>query len=151
MGGRMESSTGTNTLITPGTENGVLTTRRRAAVVQVQRLLGVAERRACRVLEQPRSSQRFVPRGPERDRALSDRLVALSRRYPRYGYRRIWALLRRQGWRVNRKRVQRLWRHEGLRVPQVQRKRQRLGRSENGCRRCRFRCTCGTRSPSCRQ
>jgi transposase InsO family protein len=104
-------------------------------VVQVQRRLGVAERRACRVLGQPRSSQRFVGRKRERDRALCDRLVALSRRYPRYGYRRVWALLKRDGWRVNRKRVQRLWREGGLRVPQAQRKRPRLGRSENGCRR----------------
>ena len=85
-------------------------------MVQVQRLLGVAERRACRVIGQPRSSQRFVGRKRERDRALSERLVVL-RRHPRYGYRRIWALLRREGWRVNRKRVQRLWRQGGLRVP----------------------------------
>lgn len=68
---------------------------------------------------------------------MCDRLVALSRRYPRYGYRRIWALLRRQGWRVNRTRVQRLWRQEGLRVPQAQRKRRCLGSRENGCTRLR--------------
>jgi len=68
---------------------------------------------------------------------LCDQLVALSRRYPRYGYRRIWALLRREGWRVNRKRVQRLWRQEGLRVPQAQRKRRCLGSRENGCTRLR--------------
>jgi len=104
-------------------------------VAQVQRRLGVAERRACRVLGQPRSSQWFVGRKREQDRALSDRLVALSRGHPRYGYRQIWALLTREGWRVNRKRVQRLWRQEGLRGPQAQRKRPRLGRSANGCRR----------------
>lgn len=104
-------------------------------MVHVQRVLGVAEHRACRVIGQPRSSQRFVGRKRERDRAVSNRLVALSRRHPRYGYRRIWALLKREGWRVNRKRGQRLWRHGGLRVPQAQRTRQRLGSSENGCRR----------------
>ncbi len=54
-------------------------------------------------------------------------MVQLSARHPRYGYRRIWALLRREHWRVNRKRVQRLWRQEGLRVPQRQRKRRRMG------------------------
>lgn len=101
----------------------------------VQRQLGVTERRACRVLGQPRSSQRFVGRQPEKDRAVRERLLTLSRRHPRYGYRRIWALLRREGWRVNRKRVQRLWREGGLRVPQRQRKRPRLGSSEQSCQR----------------
>ncbi len=57
----------------------------------------------------------------------------LSEENPRFGYRRVHALLRREGWRVNRKRVQRLWRLEGLRVPRNQRKRGRLGASENGC------------------
>src|SRR5690606_894469 len=52
---------------------------------------------------------------------------------PRYGYRRITTLLRREGWAVNRKRVHRLWRREGLEVPQVRRKRRRLGHSEDGC------------------
>lgn len=56
----------------------------------------------------------------------------LARLNPRRGYRYIWVLLRREGWCVNRKRVQRLWRQEGLRVPQLQRKRRRLGSSENG-------------------
>jgi transposase InsO family protein len=59
----------------------------------------------------------------------------LVRRHPRYGYRRVWALLRQEGFRVNRKRVHRLWRKEGFRVPQKQRKRRRLGVSENGIAR----------------
>lgn len=63
------------------------------------------------------------------------RLKALSRRKPRYGYRRIHALLVREGWRVNRKRVQRLWREAGLKVRRRQRKRGRLGTGENGCTR----------------
>lgn len=64
-------------------------------------------------------------------------MVELSRENPRYGYRRVWALLRREGWRVNKKRVHRLWREEGLKVPQKQRKRRRLmeGSSENGCQK----------------
>ena len=63
-------------------------------------------------------------------------MIALSKEYLRYGYRRVWALLRREGWRVNKKRVYRLWREEGLRVPDSQRKRKRLsGTSENGCTR----------------
>ena len=63
------------------------------------------------------------------------RIRALARENPRYGYRRIKALLVREGWSVNLKRVHRLWRREGLKVPQIQRKRRRLGQSENGCAR----------------
>jgi len=60
-------------------------------------------------------------------------MLELVRRHPRYGYRRIWALLRAEGWRVNRKRIHRLWRREGLKVPQKKRKKRRLGSSANGC------------------
>jgi len=64
-------------------------------------------------------------------------MVELSRENPRYGYRRVWALLRREGWPVNKKRVHRLWREEGLKVPGKQRKRRRLRSEggENGCTR----------------
>jgi putative transposase len=65
-------------------------------------------------------------------------MVVLSRENPRYGYRRVWALLRREGWPVNKKRVHRLWRKEGLKVPegkQHKRRRLLLGGSENGCTR----------------
>ena len=61
------------------------------------------------------------------------RMLELVRRHPRYGYRRIWALLRAEGWRVNRKRIHRLWRREGLKVPRKKRKKRRLGSSVNGC------------------
>ncbi len=88
---------------------------------------------------QPRSSQRYEGRKAHRDRALVERMIELSRANPRYGYRRVWAMLRREGWRVNKKRVHRLWRKEGLKVPDKQRKRRRLakleGTSENGCTR----------------
>jgi putative transposase len=86
-------------------------------------------------LNQPRSTQRYVGSGRERDQALLLRIRELAREHPRYGYRRITALLRREGWSVNRKRVHRLWRREGLKVPQIQRKRRRLGSSEGGCTR----------------
>jgi len=101
----------------------------------VRQHFGISERRACKALGQPRSSQRYVALRPDKDRALTDRMVKLSGRHPRYGYRRIHDLLRREGWRVNRKRVQRLWREAGLRVPVRQRKRRRLGSSENGALR----------------
>ena len=71
--------------------------------------------------------------GPEGEERLVERMLELVRQHPRYGYRRIWALLRGEGWRVNRKRVHRLWRQQGLKVPQKQRKKRRLGRSANGC------------------
>ncbi len=78
------------------------------------------------------------PPKADRDRALLERMVVLSRENPRYGYRRVWALLRREGWPVNKKRVHRLWRKEGLKVPDKQRKRRRLpnlGASENSSTR----------------
>ncbi|MCA1738596.1 MAG: IS3 family transposase [Actinobacteria bacterium] len=105
--------------------------RRRRAVKHLQKNFEVSERRACQVLGQPRSSQRYISTKADIDTALSQRLVALSRENPRYGYRRVWALLRREGWRVNRKRVQRVWREAGLMVPSKECKRRRMGASEN--------------------
>ena len=69
------------------------------------------------------------------ERRLVRELHALSSRYPRYGYRRITVLLRRAGWSVNPKRVQRLWRREGLRVPRKRRRKRRLGHGANSCAR----------------
>ncbi len=104
--------------------------------MHLQKTFEVSERRACRVLEQPRSSQRYVSTKAGKDTALVKRMVALSRENPRYGYRRVWAVLGREGWEVNKKRVQRLWREAGLKVPvKKERKRRRLGSSENGCTR----------------
>ncbi len=97
--------------------------------------LKVSERRACRVIGQPRSTQRYLGQKAERDRPLMERMVVLSKENPRYGYRRVWALLRREGFEINKKRVHRLWREAGLKVPTKQRKRRRLGASENGCTR----------------
>ena len=95
---------------------------RREAVVQVR---CVSERRACRVLKQPRTTQRYVPK-PADEHRLTERVIELAREYGRYGYRRVTALLRVEGWRVNRKRVQRVWRREGLKVPKKQPKRAQL-------------------------
>jgi len=99
----------------------------------VQRRLGVSERRACRVLEQPRATQRYVAETGDEEARLVGRMLELVRRHPRYGYRRITALFRREGWPVNRKRIYRLWRRQGLKVPKKQRKKRRLGTSANGC------------------
>ncbi len=91
--------------------------------------LGLSERRACLIVGQHRATQRRAPTRPQQDQALRAELRKISRWKPRWGYRRAHGHLREQGWVVNRKRVQRLWREEGLRVPQRTRKRQRLGDS----------------------
>jgi putative transposase len=95
----------------------------------LQDRLGVSERRACRVVGQHRSTQRHQSPVAADDQVLRATLRRISRRRPRWGYRRAHQLLLDEGWRVNRKRTQRLWREEGLRVPQRRRKRQRLGAS----------------------
>ena len=100
---------------------------------KVRQKVKVSERRACGLIGQPRGTHRYTAGEPDRDRPLVKRMLELVRQRPRYGYRRITALLRAEGLRVNRKRVYRLWREEGLRVPQKQVKKRRLGSSVNGC------------------
>ncbi len=95
--------------------------------------LQVSERRACQALGQPRSTQRYEPVEDEEERRLTARMLELVAKHPRYGYRFITALLRREGWQVNRKRVWRLWQQEGLQVPKKQGKKQRLGTADGGC------------------
>ena len=107
--------------------------RRRRRCVQVQLALPVSERRACEVLDQPRGTQRYVTQEDEEEQRLIARLHELVRERPRYGYRFMVAMLRREGWRVNRKRVYRLWRREGFQVPRKQRKKRRLGSSDGSC------------------
>jgi putative transposase len=110
--------------------------QRRQAVRQLQETFGVSQRRACRVLGQPRATQRQQPKKTkEGEERLVRRMLELVGQHPRWGYRRIGILLRREGWRVNRKRVYRLWRRQGLKVPRKQRKKRRLGSSLNGCMR----------------
>lgn len=104
---------------------------------RMKRMFGVSERRACRVLGQARSTQRrrAVVRGDED--ALTRRVVQLASCYGRYGYRRMTALLLREGWRVNHKRVERIWRREGLKVPRRQARRGRLWLGDGSCIRLR--------------
>lgn len=110
---------------------------RRRAVMRVCETLGVSERRACRVLGQPRSSQRYERKVADDEASLAARIVELASRYGRYGYRRVTALLQAEGWRVNHKRVERIWRAEGLRVPRKQPKRKRLWLNDGSCVRLR--------------
>jgi transposase InsO family protein len=98
----------------------------------------LSERRVCRVLGQHRSTQRRRPKGPEDEQALIDDITALVRQYGRYGYRKIAELLRSTaGWVVNDKRVERLWRREGLKVPPKQPKKGRLWLADGSCIRLR--------------
>lgn len=103
----------------------------------VCRELKVSERRACRVLGQSRSTQRHIPLVSEEEVELRKRIIELAMKYGRYGYRRITALLWQEGWKVNHKRVERIWRQEGLRVPQKQPKRKRLWLNNGSCIRLR--------------
>ena len=100
-------------------------------------VFGVSERRACRVIRIARSSQRYRKRKSVTEPPLTRRVVELATQFGRYGYRRITALLRREGWCVNHKRVERLWRQEGLKVPQKQPKRRRLWLNDGSCVRLR--------------
>ena len=93
---------------------------------RVEERLEISERRSCQVLGQPRSTQRRLPRISGDEEALTADIIALATRFGRYGYRRITALLRRLGWHVNHKRVERIWRREGLKVPKRQPRRARL-------------------------
>ena len=95
----------------------------------LQDRLGLSERRACRFAGQNRSTQRHCPQVAPDDAALRVRLRKLSEQRPRWGYRRAHGYLLTEGWSLNRKRVQRIWREEGLRVPAKAKKRRRLGES----------------------
>ena len=106
-------------------------------VRHVQQVLSVPERQACRVLGQPRTTQRRVLVQRDDEDALTKAIVDLASEYGRYGYRRITALLRTEGWHVNHKRVERIWRREGLKVPKKQPKRTRLWLNDGSCVRLR--------------
>jgi transposase InsO family protein len=101
-------------------------------VKHVQHQLHQPERRVCRVLAQPRSTQRYRALPRDGDEHLARRLHELVRAHPRRGYRMMCGMLRLDGWRVNVKRVYRLWKREGFKVPAKQHKRRRLGHSANG-------------------
>ncbi|HVJ71375.1 MAG TPA: IS3 family transposase [Sphingomicrobium sp.] len=111
--------------------------RRRVCIDHVRGQLAISERRVCAALGQHRSTQRKTPRGRDDEEALTSDIVELARRYGRYGYRKVTALLRDAGWLVNDKRVERIWRQEGLKVPKKQPKRGRLWLEDGSCIRLR--------------
>ena len=111
--------------------------RRRCAVERAEMRYGMSERHACRLLGQSRGTQRYEPmRRADEDR-LTAAVVALASEYGRYGYKKIAAMLQRSGWQAGRDRVERIWRREGLKVPQKQRPRRRLWLNDGSCIRLR--------------
>lgn len=103
-----------------------MSARRDVALLMAEHRL--SERHACRLLALDRSTYRYEAR-PDDNHQLREALVALARQKPRYGYRRLWAILTRRGWEVNVKRIYRLYREEGLIVRRLKRKRVVRGRS----------------------
>ena len=97
----------------------------------------ISERRACRVLGQARTPQRRVPVIPNDEQPLVKRMIELATQYGRYGYRMVTGMLRNEGWTVNHKRVERLWRREGLKVPRRHKPRRRLWLNDGSCVRLR--------------
>jgi len=97
----------------------------------------VSERRACRALGQPRATQRWTPILRDDEEPLTQEIIRLACQYGRYGYRQITNMLRNNGWRVNHKRVERIWQKEGLKVPKKQPKRRRLWLTDGSCIRLR--------------
>ena len=103
----------------------------------MQQKLGVTERRACKALGQSRGLQRRKRLRPDDEAALTSDIIRLATQYGRYGYKRITALLRSEGWVVNHKRVERIWRREALKVPQKHKKKGRLYLNDGSCIRLR--------------
>ena len=99
--------------------------------------LSVSERRACKVLGQSRASQRYLPSVREDEEPLTQRIIELAALYGRYGTPRITGLIRNEGMQVNHKRVERIWKAEGLKVPLKQPKRGRLWLNDGSCVRLR--------------
>ena len=104
---------------------------------RIRERYGLTERHACRIVGQPRGTQRYTTTVRADEDALTRAIVALASEYGRYGYRRITHLLKEVGWSVGTDRVQRIWRREGLKVPQKQRPRGRLWLNDGSCIRLR--------------
>ena len=107
------------------------------AVIHVVNKLSVSQRRACRVIGHHRSTQRYKNKPNDFNERLTQRIIELASEYGRYGYRTVTDMLNNEGWKINKKRVERIWRLEGLKVPQKQPKKSRLWLNENSCMRLR--------------
>lgn len=110
--------------------------KRKTAVETICTKYSLSQRRACRALSICRSSARYVPVKKDDEDEITARIIELATNYGRYGYRRITALLQRE-YHINHKRVERIWREQGLKVPQKQKKRKRLWMNDGSCIRLR--------------
>ena len=99
----------------------------------MRRRFRVSECRACRVLKQHRSTHRYFPKSQDEEGRLVQDVIERARQYGRYGYRRVAAMLRDAGWQLNDKRIERLWRREGLKAPMKQPMRSRLWLNDGSC------------------
>jgi len=106
-------------------------------IMHICQIIKVSERRACQVLGQCRVTQRYASHVAGEEEKLVARIIELATQYGRYGYRRITALLKQEEWQVNHKKIERIWRKEGLKVPQKQPKRRRLWLNDGSCIRLR--------------
>jgi len=106
-------------------------------IMHICQIIKVSERRACQVLGQCRVTQRYASYVAGEEEKLVARIIELATQYGRYGYRRITALLKQEEWQVNHKKIERIWRREGLKVPQKQPKRRRLWLNDGSCIRLR--------------
>ena len=108
---------------------------KRRAIEQAKEKYNVSERRICFLFSQHRTTQRYEHRQSEFNEKLTERIIELACSFGRYGYRRIHQLLTREGWQINHKRLERIWRQEGLKVPSKQPKRSRLWFNDGSCLR----------------
>lgn len=113
---------------------------KREVVDHLQVRFKVSQRRACKVVGLYRSTKRYVPREDIFKEKLRERIIYFAKLYGRYGYRKITELLNREGWNVGKDRVHRIWREDGLQVPQKQPKRARLWFNDGSCIRKRPEC-----------
>jgi putative transposase len=111
--------------------------KRKQLVNDIRFICDVTEHRACSVLQIPRSTYRYVPRRKPDEESLREAVVGVAHRFGAYGYRMVKAMLRTAEWKVNHKRVARIWREEGLKVPRKQRKRKHLWLADGSCVRLR--------------
>lgn len=111
--------------------------KRRLLIEKVSLKYHLSERRTCRALKLHRSYARYIPLKKKDEDEITAKIIELACEYGRYGYRRITAMLRLQGYLINHKRVERIWREQGLRVPKKQPKRRRLWMNDGSCVRLR--------------